>query len=320
MRINRVFLYAGVFLLAIGGVTIAAESGAIDPAALTDLLRLWPLAVIAVGVGLALKRSRLGLQAGLVAVLVPGLVLGSAFAVLPRFAGSCGTRAEPTSLGTDQGTLAAPASISLRSGCGTLNVRTQAGDGWRLDSGSTSGRTPTIEATDGSLTIRAANGRGWDALSGGRDRWDLAIPTGEIEDITLVTNASRSHVDLAGARVGSVSMTGNLSDVVLDATSASIGDLSAVLNTGRLAVSLPASSDLAGSLRVGGGNLLICSPPNVGVRVTTRGFASEFLVEGAAHAEPTYQNAGYESALIRADLDVRLNFGSIEINPIGGCR
>jgi hypothetical protein len=33
-----------------------------------------------------------------------------------------------------------------------------------------------------------------------------------------------------------------------------------------------------------------------------------------------WQSANYESAEYRADLAVHVDFGAIEINPIGGCR
>jgi hypothetical protein len=321
MRVNRAFLYAGVFLVAIGGLAVLSDADVIDPAALVDVLRLWPLAVIALGLGLALKRTRFGLQGGLVAALVPGLVIGSGFAVLPRFAGDCGTRTEPTASTTQRGTFAAPATITLRSGCGTLDVHTAPGSGWQLDAGNTDGRSPAIDASDDALSIDSAAGHGWEALGGGRDRWNVVIPAGAMERFALVANASRSHVDLAGAHVGSVAITGNAAQVVLDATSASIGELSAVINTGLLSVHLPAASDTAGSIRLGGGELQVCSPPGVGLLVTaSRGVARQIVVEGVDHDGSTFQSAGYESAVIHADLDVRVNFGTIEINPTGGCR
>ena len=52
MTVRRGFLYAGVFLLTAGGVVLLAQAGVIDEAAVTRALSLWPLAVIAIGVGL----------------------------------------------------------------------------------------------------------------------------------------------------------------------------------------------------------------------------------------------------------------------------
>ena len=78
MRINRRFLYAGVFLLAIGAVLVLADLGVFDATVLTNALRVfWPLAVIALGVGVVLRRTQFSLQSGLLAAALPGLVLAA---------------------------------------------------------------------------------------------------------------------------------------------------------------------------------------------------------------------------------------------------
>src|SRR6185436_19271840 len=122
MRVNRRFLFWGVLLVAIGGVLVAADLGAIDTSILADVIRLWPLAIIAIGVSVVLRRTRFSLPATLVAALIPGLVVGAAFAVAPRFAGACGVRDDLANVTTEQGTFGGPASISVRSGCGILRV------------------------------------------------------------------------------------------------------------------------------------------------------------------------------------------------------
>ncbi len=89
MRVNRGLLYTGIFLVAIGAVLVAADVGAIDTARLTDALRLWPLAVIAIGASLVLRRSRFSLQGGMLAAALPGLILGGAIAVAPTYVPDC---------------------------------------------------------------------------------------------------------------------------------------------------------------------------------------------------------------------------------------
>ena len=86
MRLNRTLLYAGVFLVAIGGAFTAADLSPFSTATLIDALRLWPLAVIAVGLGIVLRRTQIGLASGLLAAALPGLVLGGAMALGPRLA------------------------------------------------------------------------------------------------------------------------------------------------------------------------------------------------------------------------------------------
>jgi hypothetical protein len=84
MRMNRTLLYTGVFLVAIGGAVMAA--GLLSTSTLIDVLRLWPVAVIATGLGIVFRRTQLSLVSGVLAVAIPGLILGGAMAVGPRLA------------------------------------------------------------------------------------------------------------------------------------------------------------------------------------------------------------------------------------------
>ena len=86
MRLNTTLLYAGVFLAAIGVALLAADLAPVATEVLLGALRLWPLALVAIGVGLALRRTRLGLVGGMLAAAVPGLLLGAAMAATPRLA------------------------------------------------------------------------------------------------------------------------------------------------------------------------------------------------------------------------------------------
>jgi hypothetical protein len=81
MTVRRGTLYVGVFLIATGAVTLGVALGVLDPTAVADTVEaLWPLAVIAVGIGLVLRHSSAGLGAGIFAALVPGLALGASIA------------------------------------------------------------------------------------------------------------------------------------------------------------------------------------------------------------------------------------------------
>jgi hypothetical protein len=89
MRVHRALLYSGVFLVAIGGALVAVDASGVDAATVVDVLRLWPLAVIAIGVGLVLRQSRFSLQGGLIAAALPGLILGGAIAAAPTHLPDC---------------------------------------------------------------------------------------------------------------------------------------------------------------------------------------------------------------------------------------
>jgi hypothetical protein len=319
MRVNRRFLYWGILLVSLGGVLVAADLGAIDTPALTDALRLWPLAIVAIGLSLVLRKTRWSLAGLMLAAALPGLVLGAAFAVVPRFAGNCGARGEVATVATTEGTFDGSATVFVRSGCGSLNVNTAPGNGWRLDAGNTTGRTPTIDSSDRSLSVDATSDRDRSFLDAGRDSWDLTLPTTDLDELSMVVTAGRGQISLAGARIKQLAVTVNAAETVVDASAASVAGVSAVVNVGSLTLTLPAASDLTGSLRVGGGELRICAPPGLGLRVTSSGVAGGVIVDGLHQQESNWQNPDYASATHRADLTVRATFGAVEINPVGGC-
>jgi hypothetical protein len=321
MRVNRTILYFGAFLLAIGAVIAAADLGAVAASSLTDALRLWPLALVAVGFGLFVRRTRIGLAGGLIAALLPGLVVGSAFAVGPRAIADCDRPGEPVAVASERGQFDGPARVSVTIACGSLDVSTAPGSGWRFDARNTEGRSPTIDGSRRSLTIGTNGSEGWPVFGGGRDTWDLVLPAGDIDDLALVVDAGEGRVDLSGTRIGRLDLTANAADVAVDASGAIATRLAAVVNAGSLSVNLPADGDLTGTLQVNAGQLRICTPPGLGLRVETTGaFAGRVSVNGQSASGSLWQSPDYASATHRADLELTVNFGAIEINPIGGCK
>jgi hypothetical protein len=84
MNTRRGTLYTGVFLIAAGSVTLGVAVGVLDANAVANTVdALWPLALVALGTGLVLRRSRAALGAGVVAALVPGLALGASIVAAP---------------------------------------------------------------------------------------------------------------------------------------------------------------------------------------------------------------------------------------------
>ncbi len=127
MRVNRRFLYWGVFLVAIGAVLVAADVGRLDSEAIADILRLWPLAFVAIGIGIALRRTRFSLPSGVLAAAVPGLLLGGGFALVPRIAADCGATEAASTVAAREGVFDGPARIAVTAGCGSLVVTTAPG-------------------------------------------------------------------------------------------------------------------------------------------------------------------------------------------------
>jgi len=320
MRVNRTFLYAGVFLLTLGGVVVIADLVDTDTSVLADALRLWPLAIIAIGAALVLRRSPAALPAGIAAATLPALVLGGSIAAAPRFGDDCARAGEVPTVVTDRGTFAAPARVSISSVCGSLTIGTVDGNAWTLEADSADGRAPTMKSTPSSLIVDATEDHEWTWFGDELSRLDVALPTSRIETLSAELSLGEGSVDLPGADVGRLELVVNAGRLDLDARAASIDDLAAELNLGAMSIALPSGGDLTGSLTVNGGELLVCSPEDVGVRVVMTGAAGEVTVQGRRVEASRWTSPNYTSAARRADLTVDVNFGALRINPIGGCR
>ena len=59
MRIDRRFLGWGVFLVALGGVPLLVQLGALDSSTVAQLWRFWPVLLIAGGLAILLSRTAL---------------------------------------------------------------------------------------------------------------------------------------------------------------------------------------------------------------------------------------------------------------------
>ena len=320
MRVNRRFINWGVFLVALGAVLVAADLRWVDGGTLADALTLWPLALVAIGVGLVLRRTPFALVGGLLAAALPGLVLGGAIAAAPRLAIDCGVPNESVGLTTTDGSFSGAANVRVNSGCGSIVVTTVSGNRWSLDSGNTEGRQPVIRSSPTSLTVETGVRDGWGAIHAGRDTWNLSLPTSPIDDLTMAVNAGTGRIDLAGAELGHLDVTTNAAETIVHLEDATLSTLDGSVGAGLLSIHMPAASDVRGSLKVNAGDLQICTPPGVGIRISHEGFADAVTVGDLREAGSHWQSPDYGSATHRVDLDVVVNFGAVEINPIGGCK
>jgi hypothetical protein len=320
MRINRRFLYFGVFLVALGTVLVAADLDGVDEATITDWLRLWPLAVVGIGLGIVLRGTRFNVAGGMLAAAVPGLVLGGAFALGPRVAVDCGSRDEPSTLVRHEGSFDGPARVDVTTGCGSLVVTTAPGAGWLLDAGNTRDLVPSVHASGTSLSIDNGRRTGWHGFGSGRDVWRLTLPTSTIDDLSLVVNAGEGDIDLTGADVGRLDLTTNAGRTSVGLSKASVTTLSGTINAGMLSLTLPSTADVAGSMVINAGELQVCAPDGVGLRIRHAGVLGAISIDGRDQNGRDWQSPDYASAAHRTDLTITANFGNVEVNPIGGCK
>jgi hypothetical protein len=319
MRVNRKLLYVGVFLVAIGGVLVSADLVVADASAIRDALQLWPLAIVAIGLGIALRRTPFGLGGGLIAAAVPGLVLGGAFALAPRVVEDCGARGTGSSVTTEQGVFDGPAQVHISTGCGTLVVTTEPGDAWRFEADNTTSRAPDVDATERSLTIDARGRMGWQRFGDSRDAWRLTLPTSTIDDLSVVVNAGEGRLSLPDAQIARLDVTTNAGLTTVDLSDARVTTLAGTVNAGLLSYRLPAA-DVSGSFEINAGGLELCVPSDLGLRVRQEGDVAEITVNGQEQTDTSWESPNYASATYKADLSLQVHFGNVEINPIGGCQ
>lgn len=320
MRVNRRFLYWGIFLVAIGGVLVAADVGGLDSGSIADGLRLWPVALVAIGIAIVVRRSRFSLPGGMLAAALPGLMIGGGLAIAPRIAADCGATGGTPMVSAHDGTFDGPARIAVRTGCGTLDVVTAPGSAWHFDDGNTTGRAAIVDATSGSLSIDTGRTNGMYLHGLGRDEWRLTVPTTPIDDLSFNVNAGLGRIVLPGATIGHLAVTTNAAESTVDLTGAAVTSLSAAVNAGKLTFRLAPAADIVGSMDVNAAELEICVPGELGVRVHHTGALSGLTVEGRQQPGAAWQSANYPSAAHRADLTVDVNLGNVAINPIGGCK
>ena len=318
MSIDRRFLYPGLFLAALGGVLVAVDLTAVDRSGILDALRLWPLALVTIGAAIVLRRTRAGLTAGVLAALVPGLLLGGTFAAAPRFVPGCSAGDGSGDTATESGILTTAATVLVETGCGDLAIGTAPGNRWELNAANTSGWLPNVDASSDSLIIEAGVGGRQRFVGGGRDTWELTLPTSTLRLLAVTANANGSTVDLRGADIGTFALTVNASAATVDASGATVGELNSVVNFGALSIVLPAASDLTGSFTVSAGALSLCAPPGLGLRITHDGVGG-VDVAGEHMSGSIWESPDYGTAAHRADLQIEANFAGVDINPIGGC-
>jgi hypothetical protein len=318
MTFRRRFLYLGVFLVAVGGVALAALGNVVGDDALAQALRLWPFALVALGAGLVLRHTRLALGSGLVAAAMPGLLLGGLLVHAPRLAPACGAP-QPGSVATRQGSFDGPASVDLRLACGDLTVTTAPGSGWQFEAGDPARTSVSIDDSANRLSVTSSGQwRAFDPNHAG-ETWKLTLPAATPLDLAAEVDAGRGRFDLAGAQLGNVQLAVNAGDARVDLGAATVGHLAMTVNAASATLLLPATGDYSGSLSVNAGSLRLCSASASGVRIHATATLASTTFTGLVHDGDAWQSPGYATATSHADLAISATLGSVYLNPAGGC-
>ena len=314
MRIRRGLLFSGLFLIPVGGLTLLVRGGYIEPSALADLWRLWPLVLVGLGIAIILGRTSFAVLGTAISGLVLGLIVGGGLA-----SGSWvgfGVCADPNAdvQQLDQtGTFDGPATVTLDLRCGSVDLATEAGPGWHVQAGYAA-VAPDIGASSTRLSLRAPEG------SDVRQDWTVTVAPDRLSDLEVHVNGASAATRLDGASLARVSVDANAGDVLVDAGSATMSRLSVTANAGRVRVTL-GPGPTVGDLRLNASAMDLCVPADAGLRITANEeltFATNLGDRGLTHTGSVWERPATGSGGL-IDLSVSGNAAAFNLDPSGGC-
>ncbi len=320
MTIRRGSLYAGVFVLAVGVVTLADSSGSLDRSTVGDAVAvLWPVAVIAIGLAMLLRRTSASLPAGFVAAAAPGLLLGGALVAAPSLPMPCSPSPRASTTQTQQGSIDGTGAIDLHLACGELRVGTQPGAAWRLDTtDGTNARTAVSATSHGFTATSQGHARGW-ARGLAPVTWVAILPTAPALDLIAQVDAGRGTLDLSGATLRTVDLGVDAGDLRADLTGATLDRLSLEANAGSSTLTLPADS-FTGDISASAGSVAVCVPAGLGLRVDQEASLGSIRFNALVRNGDTWTSSQSGATTNIADLRVSASVGSVTFNPEGGCK
>jgi hypothetical protein len=339
-------IFGPLLLIGLGAVLLAVNLGLLESVQLLNLVRLWPLVLVGMGINLLFQRQPwVGNLTAL--LIVGGAVLFLFYAPRLNLSTPGGEMlvedfSEP--LGAAQS-----AEVNLNIDRGALLVAGQVNPGSLFDARVEHNQRVTFEArgeTDKSITLRldAEPFEFFDFFSGAQISTTVGLAPGIPLDLDLNLGAGGGTLDLAAltlarleASTGSGTLTlalpageypselrsgsGGLTvNVAPDAVLA----LSANVGSGRITLTLGEGVTGTVELDAGSGGIVVNVPAGVGVQITAdTGSGGIDLPEGYLRIsgadspgpgnKGTWQSPGFESAQLRLYLDIHVGSGGVTV-------
>jgi hypothetical protein len=319
MHVNRGFAFWGVALITAGVVALAIQGEVLPAESAQEAWRLWPVALVVIGLAVIASRTPFALVATILAGVVAGGLAGTLVAGVP--AGfSLGCDAEGSETRSESGTFDGSADVHLDFNCGDLAVTTVDGSDWTVEASFGPDREPQISAEAGSLEVEAEGAVGFPFGREARQTWDVELPTGVPLDLDVEANAASSRLDLADADLTSLGVDTNAGDARISLEGASVTSLEVDGNAGSVSISVDAATTLAGAIGVNAGSLELCAPDDAALSITVEDgnvtFGHNLEESGLDRTGDTWSSDGGE-----ADVTLRIegNAGSFTLNPDDGC-
>jgi hypothetical protein len=322
MHIDRRLLGWGVFFILVGAIPLAVRAGYLQASLVEDWFSLWPLLLIAWGLGLLLRRTPVEWVGGAISAVVLGVMAGGALATgfNPGSFGGCGGDGPGTAFPEQRGQLATGGQVNVEFNCGTLAITAADGADWSVSGTDARGRGPEVESTGSTVSIGTPHGSFFN--DAGRNDWTVAVPRAAALGLGITLNAGQGTADLAGANLSTASLTVNAGEFDLDlANAVQLGDVNATVNAGQATLNLP-SGDRSANLSLNAGNLEVCVPADAPVRVSWSGALGSNDLDESGLTEvddDVWVSSGFSETAPHLELRVSANAGSFDMTIGGGC-
>ena len=320
---DRRLLGWGLFFIILGAIPLAVRAGLLSAELVGRWPTLWPLLLIAWGVGLLLRATPIDwLGGGLTAIafgLMGGGALASGFSGVPAMTG-CGGDAAGAAFAEQRGTLSTDGQINVEFNCGTLTAQTVDGSDWTVNGSGPRGRGPDVDVDGSTVALESRSSSLFD--SGGRTSWTVGVPRDPVIGMGLTLNAGDATVALQGVHLSSANLTVNAGSARVDlAGAAQLGDVNGTVNLGSATLQLPAGGRTV-NLSLNAGSLTVCLPAGAPLRVRWSGTlgSEDLLASGLTEVgDRTWVSAGFDESQPHVELRVSANAGSFDLDRSGSC-
>ena len=303
-RRERRGLVGPILLIAIGVFFLLSNMGLVTWSFWEVAWRLWPIALIAVGLDLLVGRRSIWASL-LIALITLALLFGGFLwlGALDRAPGAFTDHVEQSLSG------ASAAEVFIDFGVGRLQLDALPADSPELIIGDVNRPAREMrvaqsfdvegdvaqyelrmEGTAGPFTFIGRPGEDW--------LWDLALSPDVPMDLTISTGAGESELDLSRLM---------------------LGDLNVDSGVGQTTVILPGEGQLHAKISGGVGQVIVEIPDGIAARIETdtglggTEIPAEFERQGDVYVTP-----GYESALDRINLELSTGVGQVSVRTYGG--
>jgi hypothetical protein len=297
---RRSSLLGPVLLIAIGTVLLLNTLGILEWGIWWNILRLWPVLLIAAGLDLLLgRRSAWG--SVLAAILVLAVLGGALWLAAGGDLGRGGLEAVAVGHPLRD---AAEADVSIDPGVGVLHVEALAESASLVQGTVHIGRSEELiddlVTENGTVrlslrtegTITGANLGGWNE----NRVWELGLTPGARLQLQANMGAGEVEMDLAGL---------DLSEMAVE------------VGLGRAEIRLPATGRYRARIEGAIGQTVVIIPEGLAVRIQVdAGLAGRTLPAGFEQEEGVYTSPGYDQAENRAEIEVSQAIGLLEIRPV----